>query len=159
MQEQDKGRMEAMEECTIENPVRFIDLLSTMKHNKFGNTPRPEKAELLFISAIQLIDQLKWELAEQKLIQSLAEAKRSRNTEGSAISAFTLGWVQLHLAGAGDRAIGNYTESLALWEGLHSPTSKKLVPLLEDIARVCQRYGKNSEAERFATRAKNLRAA
>lgn len=149
--------MEEMEECTIDNPVRFVDLLSKLKHNKFGNTPRPEKAELLFIAAIQLIDQLKWELAEQKLMLSLSEAKRSHNVEGAAISAFTLGWVQLHLSGAGDRAIGHYTESLALWEGLHSPTSKKLVPLIEDIARVCRRYGKTSEAERFETRAKNLR--
>jgi hypothetical protein len=140
------------EDSQIPAPIRLLDELCSLTKDKYGNTPRPEKAELLFISAMQSVSMHKWGDAEKKLLQSRTEAKRTGQVEPEAISLMTVGWVFVQ-QGKKEQALQSYVDALAIWERVHGRESPKLRHLLEDIAAVCTKFGEDEKARQFAQRA------
>eukprot|EP01087_Luapelamoeba_hula_P000807 TRINITY_DN10596_c0_g1_i2.p1 TRINITY_DN10596_c0_g1~~TRINITY_DN10596_c0_g1_i2.p1 ORF type:complete len:152 (-),score=31.17 TRINITY_DN10596_c0_g1_i2:51-506(-) len=140
----------------VENPIRHLNELTALTQNKYGNTPRPEKGELLFISAMQLAQRAKWNEAAQKLQAAIQEAKRASAGEPEAISAMCLGWVYTRIPGHKEDAFANYSSALQHWESQLGRDNAKLKGFLNDLAAVYSAYGASDQAAEFTARANAL---
>jgi len=58
------------------NPVELVDHLSGLTNEQKGNTPRPQKSEILFVAGMKLVQQQKFDEAFKKLMEAVREAEK-----------------------------------------------------------------------------------
>ncbi|EFA75557.1 hypothetical protein PPL_11062 [Heterostelium album PN500] len=115
-------------------PIRLLESLSTINQDDHGNTPRPSKSMLLFISGMQSFTKDGGKTAEEKLTKANDEAVKSADTEEMAVTALGLGYCYSFESEKLERSLEHYQHSLSLWKKLHSAQSIKLIGLLGDIS-------------------------
>src|SRR3712207_6320783 len=112
--------------ATLLSPVRLMDSLTPLAVAARGNTPRPSKSELLFISGMQDLDNKSFATAEEKLKGAVAEAEKNRaSLEPLGMALCGLGFLYSCMDKYKE-AEELYLRALGIWVQMHGENSPRL---------------------------------
>jgi tetratricopeptide (TPR) repeat protein len=153
-----------MIEKKLLNPVELVDQLSGLTNEQKGNTPRPQKSEILFVAGMKLVQQQKFDEAFKKLMEAVREAEKElqvkegdekKKKEGLAVALCGLGFL-CALKNELIKAEVCYVRALGYWEALLGKTNPKLVRILTDIGAIFEEESKFDKAHQYYERALQL---
>jgi tetratricopeptide (TPR) repeat protein len=146
------------------NPVELVDQLSGLSNEQKGNTPRPQKSEMLFVAGMKLIQQQKFDEAFRKLMEAVREAEKElqvkdgderKKKEGLAVALCGLGFL-CALKNELLKAEVCYLRALGYWEALLGKSNPKLVRFLTDIGTIFEEEAKFEKSHQYYERALQL---
>eukprot|EP00029_Vermamoeba_vermiformis_P005782 TRINITY_DN20_c0_g1_i1.p1 TRINITY_DN20_c0_g1~~TRINITY_DN20_c0_g1_i1.p1 ORF type:complete len:270 (+),score=60.73 TRINITY_DN20_c0_g1_i1:59-868(+) len=146
------------------NPLELLDSLAPMSAEQKGNTPRPQKSEMLFVNGMKFVQHKKYDEAFKKLMEAVKEGEKDVATEGGDEKKKKEG-LAVSLCGLGflcatknelQKAEVCYVRALGIWQAILGKGNSKLMRLYVDIGQIFEREAKYEKASKYYEKARKL---
>jgi tetratricopeptide (TPR) repeat protein len=140
-------------------PLALVDPLSVIQEAERGNTPRPSRARLAFVTGVSAIQKKQFENAFKQLTSAVAEAEKDKkDKETLAVTLSGLGFL-CACVNQYDKAAICYLRALKLWLKVHSEAKQKLIQFMLDTTTVLKKAQQYEEAYSTLEQARTISAA